>query len=120
MQRILVVDDVEVNRELLRNMLEDEYIVETAEDGEQAVRKLGGYRDEIAALLLDLQMPKMDGFAVMSEMKERGWLKHIPVLVISSEDAVEVENQCFELGVSDFVHKPFEASIVRNRIRNTV
>lgn len=120
MQRILVVDDVEVNRELLRNMLEDEYIVETAEDGEQAVRKLGGYRDEIAALLLDLQMPKMDGFAVMSEMKERGWLKHIPVLVISSEDAVEVENQCFELGVSDFVHKPFEASIIRNRIRNTV
>jgi len=72
MQRILVVDDVEVNRELLRNMLEDEYIVETAEDGEQAVQKLGGYEDEIVALLLDLQMPKMDGFAVMSEMKARG------------------------------------------------
>ncbi len=120
MQRILVVDDVEVNRELLRNMLEDEYIVETAEDGDQAVRKLEVYKDETAALLLDLQMPKLNGFAVMDVMKHRGWLKKIPVLIISSEDAVEVENQCFELGVSDFVHKPFEASIVRNRIRNSV
>ena len=101
MQRILVVDDVEVNRELLRNMLEDEYIVETAEDGDQAVRKLEVYKDETAALLLDLQMPKLNGFAVMDVMKHRGWLKKIPVLIISSEDAVEVENQCFELGVSD-------------------
>lgn len=114
------MDDVEVNREVLCNMLEDEYVVEMAQDGEQAVQKLEQYEDETAALLLDLQMPKMDGFAVMAEMKKRGWLNEIPVLVISSEDAVEVENKCFELGVSDFVHKPLEASIVKNRIRNTV
>lgn len=114
------MDDVELNRELLRNMLEDEYVVEMAEDGEQAIQKLWEYQDDTAALLLDLQMPKMNGFAVMAEMKKNGWLKEIPVLVISSEDAVEVENQCFELGVSDFVHKPLEASIVKNRIRNTV
>lgn len=114
------MDDVELNRELLRNMLEDEYVVEMAEDGEQAIQKLWEYQDDTAALLLDLQMPKMNGFAVLAEMKKNGWLKEIPVLVISSEDAVEVENQCFELGVSDFVHKPLEASIVKNRIRNTV
>ncbi len=120
MQRILVVDDAEVNRELLRGMLKDDYIVELAEDGEQAVQKLQKYQDETTALLLDLQMPKLDGFGVIAEMKENGWLGKIPVLVISGEQAAEVENQCFELGVSDFIHKPFEMSIVKNRVKNTV
>lgn len=120
MQRILVVDDVEINRELLRNMLEDDYVVETAEDGEQAMHNLQKYHEETAAILLDLQMPNMDGFAVIDEMKCRGWIPRIPVLIISGDDAVEAENRCFELGVSDFIHKPFEGSIVRNRIRNTI
>lgn len=120
MQRILVVDDVEVNRELLRQILEDDYIVEIAEDGEQAIRYLTGRHEETAAILLDLQMPNMDGMAVIEEMKGRGWMPRIPVLIISGEYAVEVESRCFELGVSDFIHKPFESSIVRNRIRNTM
>lgn len=120
MQRILIVDDVEVNRELLRNMLKDDYIIEMAENGEQAIHILQEYHEDLAAILLDLQMPKMDGFAVIHEMKNRGWMPKLPVLVISGEYAVEVENRCFELGVSDFIHKPFEDSIVRNRIRNTM
>ena len=118
--RILVVDDAEVNRELLRAMLEDDYVVDTAQDGEEAMRKLWEYREETAALLLDLQMPKMDGFAVIEEIRKNGWLQKIPVLIISSESAVDIENRCFHMGVSDFIHKPFEASIVKNRIRNTV
>ena len=118
--RILVVDDAEVNREVLRNMLEEEYIVETAKDGEEAIRWLNEYQRETAALLLDLQMPRMDGFAVIEEIRKNGWLKKIPVLVISGEKAVDVENRCFCMGVSDFIHKPFEASIVKNRVRNTV
>ena len=118
--RILVVDDAEVNRELLRNMLEDEYIVETAKDGEEALQKLQQYAEETAALLLDLQMPGMDGFGVIAAIRKNGWLNSIPVLVISSESDVDVENRCFHLGVSDFIHKPFEASIVKNRVRNTV
>lgn len=118
--RILVVDDAEVNRELLRTMLEDDYIVDTAEDGEEAVHRLLEYSEETAALLLDLQMPKMDGFAVIGEIRKNGWLQKIPVLVISSESAVDIENQCFNMGVSDFIHKPFEASIVKKRVRNTV
>ena len=101
MQRILVVDVVEVN-------------------GEQAIQWLQEYYEETAAILLDLQMPKMDGFAVVEEMKRKGWMPKIPVLVISGEYAIEAENRCFELGVSDFIHKPFESSIVRNRIRNTM
>ena len=120
MQRILVVDDAEVNRELLRGMLKDDYIVELAEDGEQAVQKMERFYKDTAALLLDLQMPNMDGFAVIARMEKNGWLHKIPVLVISGEQATEIENQCFELGVSDFIRKPFEASIVRNRVRNTV
>ena len=118
--RILVVDDVEVNCEVLRNMLEDEYIVETAKDGEEAIRWLCEYQEETAALLLDLQMSGMNGFAVMEESKKRGWLRKIPVIIISGEKSVDVENQCLRMGASDFIHKPFEASIVKNRVRNTV
>lgn len=120
MQRILVVDDVEVNCEILCQILQDEFIVEKAADGREAVRKLQEFQDETAALLLDLQMPDMDGFAVIEVMREKGWMDKIPVLVISSESSVEIESLCFELGVSDFIHKPFEASIVRNRVKNTV
>ena len=120
MQRIIVVDDVEINRELLKNILEDDYKVELAEDGQQALQKLEEYHRETAVVLLDLHMPGMDGYAVIAEMKNRGWMRRIPILVISGEFTVEAENQCFELGVSDFIHKPFEGSIVRKRIRNAV
>ncbi len=120
MQRILVVDDAEINRELLRNILEDDYIVEMAEDGEQALQKLMERKNGTAALLLDLQMPNLDGFTVIAEMKKSGWLDRIPVLIISSECAASVESQCFELGVSDFIHKPFESSVVKNRVKNAI
>lgn len=120
MQKILVVDDAEMNRELLREMLETDYTVEMAENGEQALQKLYEHHDELAALLLDLQMPKTDGFAVIDEMIKSSWMDSIPVLIISSENAVEVENRCFELGVSDFIHRPFVDSIVRNRVKNTI
>lgn len=120
MQKILVVDDAELNRELLHEILKDEYKVDMAEDGEQALKKLQESREKMGAMLLDLHMPGMDGFAVIAAMKERGWLKKIPVLVISSESTTAVENRCLELGVSDFIHRPFESSIVRNRIRNTM
>ncbi len=120
MQRILIVDDVELNRELLCNILKDDYIIEMAENGEQALEKLQEYQYDTSAILLDLQMPKMDGFAVIAEMKKNGWMQRIPILIISSEHAVAVENKCFELGVSDFIHKPFESSIVKNRVKNTM
>ena len=118
--RILVVDDVKINREMLETILDDEYVIEMAEDGVQAMEKLEEYQEEIAALLLDLQMPHMSGYAVIDKMRERDWMKSIPVLVISGEDATGVESRCFELGVSDFIRKPFDASAVKNRIRNTV
>lgn len=120
MQKILVVDDAAVNRELLREMLEDNYEIEMAENGHQALRKLLEYKGELAAVLLDLQMPEMDGYAVIDAMKENGWLEQIPVLVISGENAAEVESRCLSVGVSDFIHKPFDGSVVGNRVRNTI
>lgn len=120
MQRILVVDDAELNRELLRSILEDKYIIDTAEDGRQALEALRMHERETAAVLLDLHMPQMDGFAVIAQMKQKNYMDRIPVLVISSEHTVEVESRCLELGVSDFIHKPFDSSIVRNRVRNTI
>lgn len=120
MQKILVVDDAEVNRELLRNILRNDYVVEMAEDGEKALQILRGGCPNLAALLLDLHMPRVDGFAVITEMKDKGWINRVPVLIISSEHAVETENKCLEMGVSDFIHKPFEASVVRNRVKNAI
>ncbi len=118
MQRILVVDDAEMNREILRDILEEDYQVELAQDGHQAMEKLQESQGGLAALLLDLHMPGMDGFAVIEGMRKRGWMDHIPVLIISSEFSSEVETRCFELGVSDFIHRPFERSVVKNRVKN--
>lgn len=101
-------------------MLKDEYQVETAEDGKEALDYLDKYPREMAAVLLDLHMPHMDGFAVMAEMSKREWLKRIPVLIISSELAVEAESRCLELGATDFIHKPFERAIIKNRVKNAM
>lgn len=118
--KILVVDDAELNRDLLKTILEDEFFIETAEDGEQGMKILAEMTEEIKAVLLDLHMPKMNGFTFITEMKKQGWLEKIPVLVISGERSIEIENQCFELGVSDFIHKPFEPSLIKMRVKNTV
>lgn len=120
MEKILVVDDAELNREILRDILNEDYIIETAGDGEEALEKLWEHQNKLSALLLDLRMPKLDGFDVIKEMRQKNWIQRIPILVISSENAVEVENRCLELGVSDFIHKPFEYSIVKNRVKNAI
>lgn len=120
MQKILVVDDSPMNRELLDEILKDDYQVVTAEDGMCALWLMEQEIEEIAAVISDLMMPRMDGYALVEEMKCRGWLGKVPVLIISSENAVEAENHCFELGVTDFIHKPFVGSVVKNRVKNTI
>ncbi len=120
MRKILVVDDTEINRELLREVLQGEYLVEAAADGEEGLRRLGDSFDTISALLLDLNMPKMNGFAVLDEMEKRGWIGRIPVLIISGECSPEIESMCLNLGVSDFIHKPYESGVVKNRVHNAI
>lgn len=118
--KILVADDVEINREILAEILNGEYAILEADNGKQALDIIESQFDEIAAILLDLLMPQVDGFAVLDVMKEKGWIKKIPVLIISGEDSVEVEKQCFEYGVSDFIHKPFDNILVKRRVKNIV
>lgn len=120
MKKILVVDDAELNRELLYDILKDDYMIEMAANGEEALEHLRKSHHEISALLLDLRMPKIDGFAVIKEMQQKGLIQQIPTLIISSEHAIEIENLCFQLGISDFIHKPFESSLVKNRVKNAI
>ncbi len=118
--KVLIVDDSELNRELLKSILEDKYEIELAEDGKQALKILISKWNQFDAVLLDIHMPEMNGFDVMKYMRENGWINKLPVLIISGECSVEVENKCFELGASDFVHKPFDATLVKNRIKQVV
>ncbi len=118
--KVLVVDDMELNRELLEEMLEHEFDILLAGDGIEAMEALHQYTDEIALVLLDLIMPKMDGFAVLEQMRAESLIDRIPVIVISGETSAEAERRCFDYGVSDFVQKPFNESIVRRRVNNIV
>ncbi len=118
--KILIVDDMEVNREMLAAILEQDYPLIFAGGGRQALEILSKNYGEIAVVLLDLLMPDMDGYAVLEAMRERSWMDKIPVLVISIESRVEVEHRCFALGVSDFIRKPFDNAVVKNRVKNVV
>jgi signal transduction histidine kinase len=114
--RILVVDDERINRILLStNLQESGYLVETAEDGEQALQML---RDQpFDAVLLDLVMPRMDGYQVLAEMKCDDALRRIPVMVISSTDEMESIVRCIEMGATDYLPKPFNPVLLHARIR---
>lgn len=118
--KLLIVDDVEVDRKILAAMLENDYQIMEAEDGQQAIDLLEKYHDEILIVLLDLIMDGVDGYAVLEAMKEHSWLDKVPVLVISVDARVDVERRCFKMGVSDFIHKPFDNAIVENRVRNVI
>ena len=118
--KVLIVDDMELNREMLTAILEKDYPILEADSGKKAIAMIQKHQAEIAVVLLDLIMPNVDGFAVLEVMKNQSWLKDIPVLVITAESKAEVESKCFEMGVSDFIKKPFDNAIVRNRVRNIV
>lgn len=118
--KVLIIDDAELNREMLTEILAGEFSILLAEDGKQGIEMLEQHAKEICVVLLDLIMPVMDGYSVMKAMDEKGYLKRIPVLVISGERSVEVERRCFDCGVTDFIKKPFDNSLVMRRVRNVV
>ena len=118
--KALIVDDVRMNRQMLLEILQDEYEVLQAENGKKALQILEEYNEEITVVLLDLVMPELDGYSVLSEMRERKWQDRIPVLVISSEDQIESQERCFRYGVSDFIGKPYHKQIVKARVKNVV
>lgn len=117
-EKVLIVEDMEINREILVNILEDEYVILQAKDGLEAMKVIEQEKDDIVAILLDLIMPNMDGFEVMSKLREQGLMRKIPVLVISASNQPSTEARCLEYGVADFIGKPFDSSIVKKRVRN--
>lgn len=117
--KILVVDDVDINRDILRVILEESYTIVEASNGKEALDAVVQYGMELVAILLDLVMPEMDGIQVLEELNRQELIDKIPVLVISGDHGVEIQRRCFELGVSDFIMKPFNNAIVKQRIKNT-
>ena len=112
------MDDVDFNRDMLSMMLEDTFRIVEAEDGEQAMDIMDADTDEIAVVLLDLVMPKLSGKDVLRLINEKKYLDRFPVLIITGETSPEVEEECLEFGISDFVKKPFNPAIVRQRVKN--
>ena len=119
-QKILIADDSEMNRELLAAILEEEYDIIQANDGVQVVDCLQRHAEEISLLLLDIVMPHMDGFEVLSYMNKEHWIDSIPVVIISSENSPIYIKRGYDLGVTDFIEKPFDANMVLRRSANAI
>lgn len=119
MKKILVVDDMEMNRELLVDILDEYYEVDTAENGKEAIEKLEANGD-YNALMLDLMMPVLDGFGVLDYMKEKILVNKLPVIIISGESGAETEGRCLDYGVADFIAKPFKEKVILKRLKNII
>lgn len=118
--KILIVDDSELNRELLAGMLGDEYEIYQVENGKKAIDILEENREQFKLVLLDINMPVMDGYEVLSIMKRRKWLDKLPVIVISAEISGKSVKKAYELGASDYFVRPFNVAIVLRRVRNMI
>ena len=117
---VLIVDDSEMNRIILNEMLKDEYRVLGADNGRTALDMVDRYGDELSLVLLDIIMPGMNGFEVLGELSRRTVADSLPVIMISSEDSDDVVLRAYELGASDYINRPFNARVVRRRVSNTI
>lgn len=118
--RLLVVDDSEMNREILKEILGKEYRILEACDGEEALKMLEQHGTEISLVLLDIIMPKMDGFEVLAYMNRDKWIEDIPVIMISSEESESYIRRAYELGASDYISRPFDTKVVYQRVINMI
>lgn len=118
-QVILIADDSEMNRAILADMLDD-YTVMEAEDGLEALRIVEGRGKSIDLLLLDINMPRMDGFGVLETLNKAKWIGELPVVMISSENSSAFVERAYDLGATDYISRPFDARVVRRRVLNTL
>ena len=118
--RILIVDDSEFNRAILKEILEETYEIIEADGGNEALHKIDEYGMKISLVLLDIIMPEKDVFEVLKYMEEERLISDIPVIIISSEDSANYIRRAYEMGVSDYINRPFDANIVYQRVSNTV
>lgn len=119
-QQILIVDDSEINREILKEILKEDYRILEAANGEECLEQLERYGTGISLVLLDIVMPEMDGFEVLAAMNQNHWIEDIPVIMISSEDSDSYIRRAYEMGVSDYISRPFDAKIVYQRVLNMI
>lgn len=119
-KKILVVDDSELNRAILADMLKDDYEILEARDGVEAVATVQQHDNEIALMLLDIVMPKMDGFEVLKVMNKGGWIDHIPVIMISAEASSQYISKAYDMGVTDYIVRPFDSKVVHHKANNTI
>lgn len=117
---ILVADDSEMNRSILRSMLEESYDIIEAEDGIQALAVLQQKELEISLVLLDIVMPNLDGFGVLSAMNQHNWIDSVPVIMISAESTHTFIERAYDMGVTDYISRPFDMMVVRRRVINTI
>lgn len=117
---VLIVDDIELNRVFLHDMLEDEYEVMEATNGLEAIELLEHSHFEIAVVLLDAAMPEMDGFEVLEFMNKTHWIDTVPVIMISADTSSENISKGYNLGVIDYIGRPYNAEIVMHRVKNTI
>ena len=118
--QILLVDDSAMNRMMLKEILGGDYSILEAENGQECLEKTQAEAGNIALVLLDINMPVMDGFEVLKAMNANHTIEDIPVIMISSDDSNAVIRKSYELGASDYVNRPFDARIVYRRATNTI
>lgn len=118
--QILIVDDAPVNRELLAGILGDRYRILQASEGEECINMLRRYENDIALVLIDMIMPKKDGFEVLVYMNRNHWIEDIPVIMISTDNSDDNVSRAYSLGVSDYISSPFDAKVVYNRVFNII
>lgn len=119
-KRVLIVDDVELNRFILKGILCADFDVVEAESGKEALEILRKESSEIAIVLLDIIMPEMDGFAVLTAMQKHGYMNYIPVIIISTESTAQYVDKAYEMGATDFINKPYNPNVVLHRVLNTI
>lgn len=118
--KILIVDDSEINRALLTDMLEDNFDIFEATDGTEAYSMILAGKHDFSVMLLDIMMPKMDGFELLEIMNQKKWIQDIPVIMISSEKGESSMERAYDLGALDFIDRPFNERIVKRRIMSTI
>lgn len=119
-EKILIVDDSEMNRMILSDMLEDDFEILEAADGPQGLAILQQMSTEISLVLLDIVMPGMDGFEVLAVMNKNQWIEDVPVIMISAESTPSYVRRAYELGVIDYISRPFDSLVVQRRVLNTI
>ena len=119
-QKILIVDDSEINRALLVDILEEQYNVAEADNGVEAIALLSKQRTDFSLLLLDIMMPEMDGFEVLAYINKYHWNNTFAVIMISADDSPVNIKRAYDLGAFDYISRPFDSTIVQRRISNTM